>query len=138
MEMTRSSGTRGVVVVAVVAVLAVLAFRCTRTGDAPDWLPRYSGGVSGDDATLAGTIYREGNCLYVGTAERRWLPIFPKDTSFDEKTGKLNVRGRSFRVGGQFRSGGGESHGVRFIEDDLIHPLDPSCDITLMWIVGDT
>lgn len=90
-----------------VSVVADLLREWRRRRAAPDWFPRYSGEVSGDDALLSGTLELEGRCLYVtGGHGQRTLPIFPRDSSFSPGTGKLVVLGWTFHVGQQFKSGG--------------------------------
>lgn len=103
----------------------------------PDWFPRYGGEVNGDDALLYGTLELQGRCLYVtpGPGER-YLPIFPRDSSFSPATGRLVVLGKTFHVGQQFRSGGSGRYGVELERLNLITQPDPSCSTTHVWIVG--
>jgi|tagenome__1003787_1003787.scaffolds.fasta_scaffold20965399_4 hypothetical protein len=47
-------------------------------------LYRSESGV-GDAAVLNGELVREGGCTYVvGDHGNRWLPLFPKDTAWDD------------------------------------------------------
>jgi hypothetical protein len=117
---------------ALIAVgLSVVVVAGCGSDDSADWLPRYRGEVSGDSAALGGQIRVEGRCLYVGD----WLPIFPRDSSYDEERGVLTVLGTEFRVGvDDFDSGGGESLAL---PGDLLVEPDPACDLSNVWIVGD-
>jgi hypothetical protein len=131
-----------------IAALAVVLASCGGGGPS-DLGPVaiYPGSWNGDDASLTGTLQREGSCLYVsregssamskdtpGYFERYFVAFAAEGTSWNESAQSLRIPGKTLKVGEQIRVGGSEVAANRKIE--WVRQPDPSCDVSHIWSVG--
>ena len=119
-------------------MLSVMAGCYFASDPTPEWLPRYGGEVNGDDAHFEGTLVLQGRCLYVDDGPTRYFPIFPENSTLYPEDGRLTVLGKDFEIGGKIEGGGSDRHNYATLKLDYVARPDPSCDTSLVWIVGHT
>lgn len=99
----------------------------------PDWLPRYDGDrdfvAHGSVSRPTAALVRDGDCLYLGSGDRRQLLAFPEGMGrWDDSSGSLLMGALVYRPGDTFDHAPVGTISVPVGREFWSSPPDPSCD----------
>ncbi len=89
------------------------------------------------EALVGGTLVLEGNCLYLGNDNSRFIPIFPAEhTLWIDARKEVSILGTTISVGQHFETNGGYVTRGTEIFGGLNTPIPSTCKGSEVVVVG--